>query len=52
LGKVILHVLGAYNDVAFSVLSLAIFSVFANTSYVSEVGGFNDDGGKRPVSDT
>jgi len=35
----------------FSTLSLAIFSVFGNTSYVSEVGGFNGDGGQHPISD-
>jgi len=44
--------LSAYNDVAFSILTLAIFSAFGNTSYVSEIGEFNGDGSQHLISDT
>ena len=50
--KAISCFLGAYDDVAFSVLSWLFFSVFNNTPYGSEVVGFNGDGCQHPISDT
>ena len=50
-GKAILRVLGAYDDVALSILSLAIFPLFVTPLMFSSGCRFNGDGGQHPIWD-